>query len=283
MANEYNNLNDSVEKPVVLNYWAGHHNFGDELSPYLISKISKRNVVYADRNIFGKLVGVGSIINHENAYSNSYIWGSGLLTRKSIKRRFWPIRHRFSKSKVLATRGPLTSGVLQERGFKVASVYGDPALLMPLYYTPKINGEKNRVGLILHQRHTEWINAAMLAENGVKLISIYRSGNAQIESFIDEVASCEKIYSTSLHGIIIAQAYGVPCQWISLEGAPIHADEEFKFMDYFLGANQEVQQKMQLNSLSSENIAMMKKHRPFAAKKFMGEQLLLDTFPHDRV
>lgn len=270
-------------RPVALNYWAGHNNFGDELSPYIIGKITNRAVVHAESNKFGKLVGIGSIINHHNAYSDSYIWGSGLLTRGSIKRRLLPFKRLFFKSKVLAARGPLTAQVLSQRGFDFSPVYGDPALLMPLFYTPESDKSGRRIGLVLHQRHSSMINEILLADAEVKLISIYRAGERQIESFVNEVTSCEKVYSTSLHGIIIAQAYGIPAQWISFDGVPIHADEDFKFLDYFIGANQEIQRKILLNSLSPENLGMMKKHQPLPVKKFLGERQLLDMFPHGQV
>lgn len=270
-------------QPVALNYWAGHHNFGDELSPYLVEKITRRAVIHAESMLSGKLVGIGSIINYHTAYSNSYIWGSGLLTRASIRRRLISFKKIFSKSRVQATRGPLTAEILAQRGFEFAPVYGDPALLMPLFYTPRSDRGEGKIGLVLHQRHSGMMDENLLAQAGVKLISIYRSGNEQIEAFVNEVTSCEKIYSTSLHGIIIAQAYGIPAQWISFEGVPIHADEDFKFTDYFLGANQKIQQKMLLNSLNLENIALMKKHEPQPVRKFRGAAQLLDMFPYGKV
>lgn len=241
--NSMGQCNSANMQPVALNYWAGHHNFGDELSPYLVGKITRRAVVHAATKASGKLVGIGSIINYHTAYSDSYIWGSGLLTKASIKRRIFSFKKIFFKSHIQAVRGPLTAEVLNQRGFDFSPVYGDPALLMPLFYVPQGDGCDKKIGLVLHQRHSDMVDEELLEQAGLKLISIFRAGDEQIESFVNEVTSCEKIYSTSLHGIIIAHAYGIPAQWVSLDGAPIHADEDFKFLDYFLGANQEVQTK----------------------------------------
>lgn len=198
--------------PVALNYWAGHQNFGDELSPYLVGKITNRNVVFSESKSLGKLVGIGSVINHGNIYSKSYIWGSGLLTRKSIKNRLLPIGRIFRKSTIFATRGPLTAEVLISRGFQFPRIFGDPALLAPLFYTPKSDGSRKKIGIIFHQSHSLKMNEEIGNDKAFKLISIFREGDYEIESFINEVTSCDKVYSTSLHGVIIAQAYGIPAQ-----------------------------------------------------------------------
>lgn len=52
----------------------------------------------------------------------------------------------------------------------------------------------------------------------------------QIESTIDDICKCDYILSTSLHGIIVAHAYNIPCIWI--KKGYIHTDG-IKFNDYF--------------------------------------------------
>ncbi len=52
---------------------------------------------------------------------------------------------------------------------------------------------------------------------------------------------CDEIISSSLHGIVIAEAYGIPCKWI-LYGNEIEGGE-FKYQDYFLGTNRKIQQQ----------------------------------------
>ena len=51
---------------------------------------------------------------------------------------------------------------------------------------------------------------------------------------IDEICSCDMIVSSSLHGIIIAEAYGIDAVWIKLSDKIIGG--RFKFNDYFLGS-----------------------------------------------
>ena len=53
--------------------------------------------------------------------------------------------------KFLAVRGPFSADKLVEEGYPRCTVYGDPALLLPLVYTP-ITKEKCKVGIIPHLR-----------------------------------------------------------------------------------------------------------------------------------
>ena len=48
------------------------------------------------------------------------------------------------------------------------------------------------------------------------------------QRFVCEIKSAEKVISSSLHGIIISEAYGIPCVW--LNDIP---DSSFKYEDYY--------------------------------------------------
>jgi len=52
-----------------------------------------------------------------------------------------------------------------------------------------------------------------------------------VKQVIDDICSCERIFSSSLHGLIAADAYGIHSTWIKfsnkIEG------NDFKFYDYF--------------------------------------------------
>lgn len=232
-----------MDLTIPLHYWINKKNFGDELSKYIVQKISEKKVVYVRKNKHKKLLAIGSLIDRESAYSDSDIWGSGCLQQNALtKIKYFPIgryiKQLFSpKSRVHAVRGPLSRKLLVDAGFFVPEVYGDPAILTPIFYQPR-STLSNDIGVILHQTHETPEAAQIIKRMGLRLISIYREGDNEIEEFIDEVASCRKVFSTSLHGVIIAQAYGVPAQWLRIANQPIHADEEFKFHDYFLGSNQ---------------------------------------------
>ena len=55
-----------------------------------------------------------------------------------------------------------------------------------------------------------------------------------IEAFLDEVSECEHIISTSLHGLIVAQAYGIPVGWAVMSTSETQIPGgNTKFEDYF--------------------------------------------------
>lgn len=56
------------------------------------------------------------------------VWGAGFQNPQDT----------FGEGTVLAVRGPLTDDELMKRGYNKCGVYGDPGLLMPLIYQPKI-------------------------------------------------------------------------------------------------------------------------------------------------
>src|SRR5690606_5814540 len=52
-----------------------------------------------------------------------------------------------------------------------------------------------------------------------------------IEELVDRVCECEVIASSSLHGLIVADAYEIPRVWLKLSDNILGG--EFKFLDYF--------------------------------------------------
>jgi pyruvyltransferase len=48
---------------------------------------------------------------------------------------------------------------------------------------------------------------------------------------IDDIASCDAIASSSLHGVITANAYGIPAAW--LEFSSKIGGDGMKYIDYF--------------------------------------------------
>lgn len=130
------------------------------------------------------------------------VWGSGIKSFDQIstlgKRRF------IQKMDIRSVRGPLTKAALIGCGYNCPEVYGDPAVLMPLIYKPNIE-KTNDVGVILH------FHQNMEIPSNLKNINIKTK---DYQSFVDELCSCKKIISSSLHGIILAEAYGIPAVFI---------------------------------------------------------------------
>ena len=277
-----------------LYYWGGHRNVGDELSLYLVEKISKQDfsIAYPPFNEKKTIAAIGSILSCHVFSKNLVVWGTGTLTEFSLNPRslrLFPFSRLISgiserlvlqKPDVRAVRGPRTRALLEKKGVPCAALYGDPAILTPFFYDPKPCPDKFRIGLILHQVHLGLLDVDRMKDIGIRFISVDRESDKEIEEFIDEICSCDFVYSSSLHGIILAQSYGIPAQWIQIAGNPIQNDSRHKFEDYFLGAGQTVQDPIKI-SVDEDSLIPLLKKTPPKVFPFKFAQSLLDSFPYD--
>lgn len=205
----------SSEGSIPLRWWTNTPNFGDLLSPWLVSRMTGRPVVYAEPNQFHFLA-IGSIA--KRATSSSIVWGSGAFGNENRKQLTADARYK-------AVRGPLTRAKLGYSGASVPTAYGDPALLMPLYFFPKVTKSYD-VGLVLRWSEDEWLQTEVGPR--VKVIDL---GREDVDQTLKDFLKCRKIVTSSLHGLIIADAYGIPSAWLQSESP---AGGVFKYYDYFL-------------------------------------------------
>ncbi|SKC35880.1 polysaccharide pyruvyl transferase family protein [Krasilnikoviella flava] len=206
-----------VDGKVPLNYFTYRPNFGDLLSPWLVEQMTGREVVVADRKKPHYVV-IGSIINQATA--KSIVWGSGTYGTEG-KDEVSPKAH------YAAVRGPLTRAKLgASRGFGIRApeIYGDPALLLPLYYMPEVP-VTHEYGVVVRWSERRWAQATF--GPGVKMIDFARS---DVEAVIRELLSCKRIVTSSLHGLIVADAYGIPNAWLASDSP---RGGVYKFYDYF--------------------------------------------------
>jgi len=205
-------------------YWStslqnGRKNFGDWLSPVLCEALSGMRIVYARPNKCD-LMALGSILSKaKNRFWNRkiHIWGSGLI--EAVK----PFT---SPHQIHAVRGWRTAACLRNQR---PTVVGDPGLLCGMLVPPGIAGHKKwRVGLIPH--YVDQTNPQIrqfAANQGVRIIDVF----SETLDFIREVAACEVVLSSSLHGLITADALGVPNAWMRLSDK-VWGDD-FKYHDYY--------------------------------------------------
>lgn len=187
-------------------FWYMSNNFGDNLNYYLIKKLSGKEPVYCDDRANQKHVIVcGSILTECN--DNSTIWGAGMANyTDSIS----------STPEIRMVRGKLTAEKLG-----INCPVGDPCVLMPRKYNPMAT-KKYRIGIIPH-----WKDTVNVLEMGYYIINPLKPAL----EVIDDIVSCEKVISSSLHGLILSDAYNVPNRWLDT-GTPIGGDG-FKFDDYY--------------------------------------------------
>lgn len=199
------------------------NNWGDKLNPYLIARLSGRKVRHVSEVSLADghdvLCVVGSMLGYVDLDS-AVIWGAGFIaTDRRLKRL---------PKAVHAVRGHLTARKLKDAGLLAHQVaVGDPALLMPLIYTPSPQAEWD-VGVIPHFREADLPLVQRLRQgpSNIRLIDVF----SDIENFCDQIASCRVILSSSLHGLIAAHAYGVPARCIKLSDNPV--GDGFKYHDY---------------------------------------------------
>lgn len=201
-------------------YWQQEDNIGDKLTPYILKRLFNIDCEFSKGK--GKLLGVGSILSH--ADKGDYIWGSGMISPRHL-----PMSNELN---VLALRGPLTKKCLEDFGVKMTEpvVYGDPAVLLPFIYSPK-KLKTTKTGIVPHYTDIEEVEVKYREQElrgEVRIID----PRLPIEQFIDEISACGYIYSSSLHGLIIADAYGVSNERIVFGDKLIGGD--FKFNDYEL-------------------------------------------------
>lgn len=221
-------------------YWS-EENYGDALSPQLIEALSGKptQLKHAYKSKFRRFIkglvtfskseidtilfpwqdnilGVGSIIVCGN--KNSTVWGSGFMSNSG----------KFIGKKICAVRGPYTAQRLVDQGYNKCDVFGDPALLLPLWIENNPL-KKYNISIIPHWKETE----KFMSKYGDRY-NIIDLRSKDVESITKEIISSEYILSTSLHGLIVGHAYGIPSLWI--KDGYIESDG-FKFYDYFSSVN----------------------------------------------
>ena len=207
-------------------------NWGDIVSYPLVKTISQsEKVELTNERINGKLIVVGSVLQHLNP--NDLVWGGGCIDQNHISAR---------PNKVFAVRGPLTRHELLSKGIECPPIYGDPALLMPYITDCKRKVPKYKYGLIPHYADENEIQVENLKNDGVKIIDIC-SG---LEKFIEDIMDVEFILSSSLHGLIAADAWGIPNARVIIKGTLYGG--HFKFIDYCLSVNRKIDYGYQLTN-----------------------------------
>lgn len=249
-------------------------NYGDLLSPYIIQKLSGKKIVQKnyfvgnlnshvynlwrcishgdlrlhDRYLFPfeeNLIGIGSILYAGN--SRSLIWGAGFMSASEKCRG----------GKVYAVRGKYSLEMLKQQQkeglfikFQEPLVLGDPALLLPWLITTS-NEKKYEIGIIPHFSEYEYF--CRIYGKSYHIINLQSD---DIEGVTSDITSCKYVLSSSLHGIIVAHAYGIPALWIEHTGLESYT-KGFKFRDYFSAVgieNYEPLRNLQQILSSSESI-----------------------------
>ncbi|CAL8974051.1 hypothetical protein TESS_TESS_00575 [Tessaracoccus sp. O5.2] len=240
-------------------------NLGDILNPYIVEKITGVPPAFGPRG--AAMLAIGSVIKF--AGDGQYVWGTGT---PRMQDDFNP------NARYRAVRGPLTRKALLEAGADVPEVYGDPALLLPRLYEPKARRVTHEVGLIRHLTHR---GIGQVGDGAVDL-DLRAASYADIESFIDALTSCRTVLSSSLHGVILAQAYGIPARWVTFSNSSKRiSGDGTKFADYFLSTGQSPQDPLDLAPFPIIDGSMTRVIDEESARLQFDAEALLEAFPWD--
>lgn len=198
---------------VPAHWWDGHPNFGDDLTPWLLPNYGVLPIHRVASR--ARLAGVGSILEFLPADWDGVIWGSGLMRGEP---------HPLPNARVLAVRGRLTRELI---GAPDDVALGDPGILVARH-RPRPE-QRWDVALVPHGHHRSHLPFLALAESAgqrVRVVNVHQSA----ERVVREIAASGAVISTSLHGMVTADAYGIPAVWTMLD--PPLTGGSFKFHDY---------------------------------------------------
>lgn len=206
---------------VVRAYWHVCDNFGDKLTPYLITKISGEDVESVNYNSKpSPFMVTGSLLNYN--IHRAVVWGSGCAFEYDLDpNRLAGPSWEFS---IIATRGLLSKQLVEKSGHKPIA-FGDPGILLPHFYQPDVSKRYN-IGIMCSWVDYDYVSSIFTDER----ISVINTMNESIEDVIDKMSECETILSSSLHGLVAAVAYGIPTAWVRFSDKMI--GDGFKYHDF---------------------------------------------------
>ena len=179
-------------------------NFGDEMNTWLWDDILPG---WRDAAPEVHLMGVGTILNRSMTPEGRKLVlgsGAGYGALPDVSDGSWDIR---------AVRGPLTAEAL---GLPAERAVADPAVLLPPL--PRFADIVHEGGTIFVPHHDsahtcDW--ETVCSRLGIGFVS--PTGDA--EAVIRRIAGAERVIAESMHAAIIADAFGVPWQGVSLSAS----------------------------------------------------------------
>lgn len=199
-------------------------NFGDELTGSLLERLTRRPVRWVPIED-ADVVGAGSVliqVTKKRRGAMPYVWGSGFIQR---------YQGEIAQDRLpAALRGRLSRSLYPEAQADLIRL-GDPGILAGHLVDGPVS-RKYALGVVPHYKDAADPLVARLGALGssVRLIDVAWTP----EEVAREIASCDAVLSSSLHGLIFADALGVPNAHLRIServGGDVHGS--FKFEDYY--------------------------------------------------
>lgn len=213
-----------------------HPNFGDALTPYLIKKITGFDAVWTNDDNSPKYMVSGSLLNDPRIIS-CVVWGTGIAFSDTDIKKPLEIR---------AVRGPLSRDLVRKFGHECPDIYGDPCLLLPRFYKGSAPSVNYKLGIIPHI--VDYLDVRLKYHQlpETQIIDLLRP----VEEVVNRVLECDMIISSSLHGLIVAHAYGKPALWVRFSDKVL--GDGTKFRDYLLSIGHDSYEPLNLEHLDKD-------------------------------
>lgn len=200
-------------------HWADVPNFGDRLAPLLLERFAG---IKAKWSPIGKaeIVTVGSVLEHIPPLWDGWILGSGKLYEDSR------LHLHTNTATILALRGPLSAGQCPPGSYAI----GDPGLLAPDLLDSREPEKFWDLGLVPHWSDDGLARDSRFVNSGWNTRLITPSQDPM--TVIREISQCHKIVTSSLHGMILADSFGIPRRFEPVKEWESSQGGMFKFQDY---------------------------------------------------
>lgn len=188
----------------------------------------------------------GSILGRSNKYS--IILGAGFISKEQSE---YPIKFK----KIIGLRGRLTANALLSDNPNLEIKFlGDPGLLAKEIINPRGDDyvKKDTIGIIPHFIDIDSVLSIIGKEENFKIIEI----RDNFKSVCQKILECDVILSSSLHGLIFADAMNVPNMWIKVSNNI--KGGSFKFLDYYSVMDSPKSDFFQCNNLNDMKNAILK-------------------------
>jgi len=185
------------------------HNFGDELNNWILARLGVECTWAPPAQ--ADLVLVGSVLEHLPPGWTGTVCGAGKLRENS--------EVDLSAANVIALRGRLSAA--RVRGVPTSVVLGDPGLLASKWVPQTV--AKYDLGVIPH-----WSDQKLAQRFPYGHIIDVRRPPGEV---ITEIASCKRVVSSSLHGLVVADSFGIPRRAELFPSADKEGGD-FKYRDY---------------------------------------------------
>ena len=216
-------------------------NVGDKLNPYIFERVLGVRVEHVSLHSYNiDILGIGSSLRMFQSHIRKKerlkhwiglhrpmnVWGTGFICAEGPNEAPFNRKMRF-----LAVRGEMSKDRVERlTGRKLGADFptGDGGILTAQLFDKPIH-KRCELGIIPHfsEQDAPAFQKLLSLSPNAKLIDI----TGDVMETCEMIASCEYILSSSLHGLIIADSFGIPN--LHVKATDRMRGDGFKFMDYY--------------------------------------------------